>query len=296
MAAELRDASELPILVLGSGQRCGSTLVQRLLTSHPGVLIWGEHGGHLRELIAMQNVLEAWDENVGGPGRTAFSEGGHDSWMANVLPGADALVEAARAYLTALFAAPAARDGRPRWGFKEVRFGLDEAEALRRLFPGLTAVHLTRDPRDILVSLEAWETQAGWWTPEYTRIAIRDWTDITESFLAAGDKQWVLTRRYEDVTAEPERFVAEVAALLGTERERFDASVFDRRISGYAGSTRVLRTWDTLPRETRRLLDDDRVRDVAARTGYELPAGRRYRLRGLVASPFRSTNWRSRDP
>ena len=29
-----------PLLVLGAGQRCGSTLVQRLLCSHPDVMIW----------------------------------------------------------------------------------------------------------------------------------------------------------------------------------------------------------------------------------------------------------------
>ena len=33
------DPAEAPVLVFGSGQRSGSTLIQRLLTSHPGVLV-----------------------------------------------------------------------------------------------------------------------------------------------------------------------------------------------------------------------------------------------------------------
>src|SRR5919206_3702635 len=80
------NADEAPILVLGSGQRCGSTLVQRLLTSHPDIMIWGEHGGHLRDLLAMTDVLVRWDEYVSAPAREAFERGGHSSWMANLLP------------------------------------------------------------------------------------------------------------------------------------------------------------------------------------------------------------------
>jgi hypothetical protein len=263
-----------PILVLGSGQRCGSTLVQRLLTSHPRVLIWGEHGGHLSDFIAMQDVLGQWDANVGVHGRDAFAKGGFDSWIANMLPGADALAEAARAYLLALFADPAAALGRPRWGFKEVRFGFAEAEALRAVFPALTVVHVTRDPRDVLISLEAWETQRGWWTRDYTEIAVGLWTDITESFLGAGDQPWVVSRRYEDVIADPARFVGDVARLLGAAPDDFDASIFDRRIHGYDDSKRVLKTWDTLPRAVRALLGTDRARKVAADAGYDVPDAR----------------------
>src|SRR5437588_10924263 len=76
-----------PILVFASGQRCGSTLVQRLLTSHPEVMIWGEHGGHLRQLFAMTEVMRAWDAGEGEHGRAAFEHGGPQSWMASVLPG-----------------------------------------------------------------------------------------------------------------------------------------------------------------------------------------------------------------
>src|SRR3954451_24043931 len=117
------DPAEAPILVLGSGQRCGSTLVQRLLTSHEGILIWGEHGGHLRDLLTMHGTLRLWDEHVSASSRDAFEAGGYDSWMANLLPGPEPLRDAARAYMLALFAAPAAARDRPRWGFKEVRFG-----------------------------------------------------------------------------------------------------------------------------------------------------------------------------
>jgi hypothetical protein len=259
------DPADAPILVLGSGQRCGSTLVQRLLTSHPEVLIWGEHGGHLRDLLAMHEILLQWDRHVSEPARRDFRKGGYDSWMANLLPGPEALRDAARSYLRALFAAPAAAAGSPRWGFKEVRFSFADAGALRSLFPGLVVIHVTRDPRDVVVSLDGWERAGGDWSREYTQAAIRYWVDITESFLGAASQPWVLSRRYEDVIADPQPFIADAARLLDTEAERFDASVFARPIRGRGGR---LRKWTALPDDMRRLLDDDRIQAVAAAAGY----------------------------
>jgi hypothetical protein len=276
---------DAPILVLGSGQRCGSTLVQRLLTSHPGILIWGEHGGHLADFITMQNVLGQWDENVSSHGRRAFAEGGHQSWMANMLPGKEPLDEAARAYLRALFGVPAAELGRPRWGFKEVRFGYREASALKRLFPALVVIHLTRDPTDVLVSLDAWssEDQSAAWRPEWNAGAIHAWTEVTESFLDAPPEPWILSRRFEDVVAAPETFMAAVAALIESTPDQMDPTTFGRRIHGY-GTDRRLRPFAELPHEIRALIDNERVRDLAARAGYDLPPVRSRRLRRRVRS------------
>jgi hypothetical protein len=261
-----------PILVLGSGQRCGSTLVQRLLSSHPEVLIWGEHGGHLREILRVVDVMRAWDQGLAPPAREAFEHGGHQSWMANLLPGPEAVVGATRAFVRTLFAAPAASLGRPRWGFKEVRFGLEEATALRTLFPDLRVVHITRDPRAMLSSLDAWERQRGWWRREFTEQAVRDWVRINESVLDGdGAPGWVESWRYEDVLADPDRFSHAVARLLDLEPAHLDRTVFDRRISGYQEGDRPdPRPFAELPRDLRALIDDDRIRRVGAAYGYGL--------------------------
>ena len=152
-----------PILVLAAGQRCGSTLVQRLLASHPEVMIWGEHAGQLRGLLALAERLRVWAEADGARGRADFAVGAHQTFMANLMPPAEAVDAAVLAFITALFVDPALAAGRRRWGFKEVRYGLPEARGLTRIFPGCRVVHVVRDPRDVLRSLDVWERAASGW-------------------------------------------------------------------------------------------------------------------------------------
>jgi hypothetical protein len=263
-------APVVPLLVFGSGQRCGSTLVQRLLSSHPDVLVWGEHGGHLREILAAGRLLKAWDEGLGGPSREQFAERGHDGWIPNLLPEPDAVVDAARAFVERLFAAPAAAHGCGRWGFKEVRFGLPEAEMVRELYPETRVVHITRDPRPILTSLEHWERTDPWWRRQFTEIAMADWTRVNASFEGV-DLPWVRSWRLEDATADPDRFVADLAGLIAVEPGTLDRSLMERRVHGEKPEEkRDLTPFEKLPRGVRALLRDRELRRVAGAYGYEL--------------------------
>jgi Sulfotransferase family len=273
-----------PILVLASGQRCGSTLIQRLLTSHPDILVWGEHGGQIRDVLEASRSMKLWDEGVQGPVlRKEFDEDdAHQGWIANLLAGPEAFADAARAYLETVFAQPAAARGRNRWGFKEVRFGLDEANLVRDLYPGTKVVHVTRDPRKVLISLDAWERGKGFWQRAFTEESVRRWRDVNDSFLVErAGSEWVSSWRFEDVVADPGAFTDAIVRFLGIDRSDLDESVFHRPLHGYPKDPRLdLRPFDELEPDLRALLDDDGLRRVAAEYGYEPPpaVGRR-RLR-----------------
>ena len=244
-------------------------MVQRLLTSHPRILIWGEQGGHFAELLPLVDVLRAWDDNVARHGLEAFEANTHHGWLANMLPGRTSIDDAVRAYVQALFADPARARGRPCWGFKEVRLDRGHMLALQRLFPSIRVVHITRDPRDVLRSLDAWERADAFWQRDYTKIAVDSWRTVNESFLDADD-DWVLSVRYEDVVADPEAFVNRVAGLVKTDATQFDRSVFARKVRDYAGDGPAPQPWSELPEDLRALLDDDGFRAVAAAYSYDL--------------------------
>jgi hypothetical protein len=264
-----------PLLVLAAGQRCGSTLIQRLLSSHPSVLVWGEHAGELSKILAVGERLGAWSAELGETGREGYARSGHQSFMANMTPESDCVDEAVRAFIQALFAKPAAAAGRPLWGFKEVRYDLAEARALHRLFPDCRVVHIVRDPRFILRSLEVWERSDGPWTRSDTEQVVRDWTRVAASFWAvpADVPAWVLPVRYEDLVAGPMAWRTRIGEHFGLDPELLDSAVFDRRIhaTGLRGrARRDMLDWAALPASMRDLLDSDSVRAVAGHCGYDL--------------------------
>jgi hypothetical protein len=263
--------SAAPIIVLGAGHRCGSTLIQRLLSSHPDVMIWGEHYGQLHELLAIGANLRGWSDTLGRRARDMFRGDRHQSFMANLMPEAEHVDDALRVFVRRLFADPAAEIGRPIWGFKEVRYGRPEADDLARLFPGLAIIYVIRDPRDILRSLDEWE-HAGGWDRSMTEYSLACWHRIAASFLTAAPagELPMLRLRYEDVVAAPRAATAAIAGHTGLDPTRFDAEVFERRIPGGGRAQRTIRPWTDLPASLRALLASDGTREVAAAYGYHL--------------------------
>ena len=137
----------VPLLVLAAGQRCGSTLVQRLLCSHPRVMIWGEHGGQLRPILAAAERLRIWTDQDATYARDELAAWGYQGFIANLTPECPWIDDACSASVETLFAKPALELGRPIWGFKEVRYTLSHALLLLGTVPGASGdPHRPRSP------------------------------------------------------------------------------------------------------------------------------------------------------
>lgn len=265
-----------PLLVLAAGQRCGSTLVQRLLCSHPRVRIWGEHVGQLRPVLVAGQRLRRWTESSGHAGRNELADSGYQGFIANVTPERSEIDEACTSFIETLFAAPARNAGRPIWGFKEVRYGLSDVLLLRELFPRLRVVLVVRDPRAVLSSLDEWERLGGW-TRIDTEASVRNWLSVAGSFSAVATdahlRSFILLVRYEDLVPFRQAWTMSIAQHCGLDQARLDMSVFERRVhtAGMRGRRdRQLRGWAELPAELRSLLDGEELRTVASAYGYDL--------------------------
>jgi hypothetical protein len=221
-----------PIFIFASGNRCGSTLLQRLLNSNQDILIWGEQHGCLRDILPASEAFADWSFDKDDE-RDTFRLRGYDNFLPNLSPPPEHIQRATQRYVEMLFAEPAAKLGRRIWGFKEVRYPVTIALLLQDYFPGARFIHLTRSIEDCLLSLKRWEA-TGVWSRAWTLQSIENWVLVNQGFLYRGRKlNNLLSVRYEDMTAEePQAFAARVAAFLGLPPASLDAAVFRRKLNG----------------------------------------------------------------
>lgn len=264
--------TERPIFILASGQRCGSTLLQRLLNSCPNIVIWGEQHGYLNGFLREYRTLLDWESEYRSH-REIYFRDGYDNFVTNMLPEERFLKRATILHLVGLFALPATSIGKDFWGFKEVRYDAEVALFLQRCFPEARIIHLTRNVVDCFISLKHWENAPGPWNRSWTEIFLEDWKRINASFLCATHRIHNLLRiRYEDMIENPVLFVGQLAEFVGMPPEVFDVGVFNKKIhrEGPDGSVdkrpKILRS--DLCDEEMELLSQVSILDVAREYGY----------------------------
>ncbi|WP_193213675.1 sulfotransferase family protein [Luteolibacter marinus] len=256
-----------PLFILASAQRCGSTLLQRLLNSRADTLIWGEHQGVLNGFASLHKDLMAWESRFAG-NRKEFLMTGCDLFLPNMVPEDHELRSAAIAYVLNLFGVPAARLGKSRWGFKEVRYGADVLVFLKGLFPKARFIHLTRDPAACFRSMKHWELGEDDWDRAQTERSMWDWQRINCGLLEMREYiPRMMFVRFEDMVGDPAAFIERLAGFLGASPEEFDAGVFERRLDGNFGKPVADGRLD-LTADEAAFLADPAIAGVAEQLGY----------------------------
>jgi hypothetical protein len=156
-----------PIFLLGVG-RCGSTALQLQLSRIADIWIWGEHDGVLRGFLDWTRSIResrnlqqfAFSRGDADPRQLVTSHTGgdatHIAWM-NAFGRKD--VEAIERSVIETLCARNLPEGKRRWGFKEIRYGIEDdvPERLLGLYPDAKIVHTLRDPyKTIESSIFAW--------------------------------------------------------------------------------------------------------------------------------------------
>lgn len=260
----MRTAQEFaPIFVFASGWRTGSTLLQRLLCSHPEIHVWGENRGLCDALQGLYRDVLAHRQTV-ARAESDFRINGADAWIANLNPSPDRFLHATRVMLDEYLARPAEEMGRTRWGFKEVRYGFDMADFLRLMYPNARFVLLTRHPGDCLASARA--TQRTWKLLDHVGGPagfLAHWERTARSFLLARDETGALGVRFEDLTRAPEEWVARLGSFLDVSPDGFRGDVFATRRRGWTDDEPCLTEEDIAA------LADSSVWEVAREYGYD---------------------------
>jgi len=215
-------------------------------------MIWGEQDGYLERWLNELDRLKVWAENK-SPEYREFQRGGHNQFLPNISPPPPALTYAAKVHIEGLFQLPAWGLGRTIWGFKEVRYSAELAVALQVLFPNARFIHLTRDVRNVFLSLKRWELSDNW-LPEWTTEVLKRWVAINGSFDQKGrELRQLLKLKYEDMVADSEAFTRTLERFLNISPGSLDESVFNLKLDG---------THSHAPQVPLSRADEDTIRQV----------------------------------
>ncbi|MEL6535473.1 MAG: sulfotransferase [Bacteroidota bacterium] len=217
MADSFRDNFEF-IIIVGS-PRSGTTWLQYALGGHPQI---ASHGSvelrHFSHYLAP--LLAAWDEEYDNLKAERWEQGLPTLWdekqFEEFLDGFTQSV-----YQPLVEKTPGAThilDKYPGYTF--------HMDAINRVLPKVKFIHLIRDGRDVILSMQSAKQRVGFGTDNIWR-ASQEWVDHVSAARETGAKLGAahyLEIRYEDLVASPEELLTQVYDFCGVTLENADLS------------------------------------------------------------------------
>ena len=226
-----------PVIVTSPTSRCGTTLVQRLLTASSNGFVYGEEVGHQIRTVTIWliGLLRRFDQ-TGPSGDEDFARALAGT-LADWRPGLTAPVEVMRSgWIETYYQLPAALAeyscavGRPVWGFKLPGLDRDTLKALLSLMPKARVVYLIRNLADVLKSAKARRFVT---TEEEIARFCTDWANNVREIIDLAFEQRVLIVRYEDMLADREEHLGLLEQFTGV--QGLDPGVFDLKLNTFQG-------------------------------------------------------------
>jgi len=226
-----------PLVVTAPTTRCGTTLLQRVLSSaHNGFLYGEEVGGNLKImahwLLGVMRRLER-DHATRDEEFNAALEGNLAAWRPGLGAPSDVTLKSA---LETFYQIPtsladhARAINRPIWGFKYPGYDHDTLRALLVLMPGTRIIYLVRNPLDALRSAKARRFVVSL---EEVRAFCETWTLRVSEIQAFRTDPRVLVLPYEDLVGEKAAQMARIEAFTGL--LSLDERAFDLKVNTYRG-------------------------------------------------------------
>jgi len=203
-----------PVFIVGC-PRSGTTLLRRLLERHPALAICGETQFHLLVYVRRKAF-----GNLENPAKRAhlireylasrpMRESGLDTSELR-----DRLAREATSYqalFTSILSYYADSQNKPRCGEKTALHALF-LETLREWFPGALILHMVRDPRAVVASL-----QGAPWASSSVVTNTRKWIKLNQAARQFHDQPGYLEVRYEALVQSPAGELQKICSFLGEE-------------------------------------------------------------------------------
>ena len=209
-------------------QRSGTTWLQRYFTAASDIFVWGESHLLIEGLLqAYHRWPDAHLSHWGVEEAVRNADLAASNYFPNLAPEKERVLKALRRAILEIYPDPASVQ-RKRWGWKEVRYGPEEIDFVRLLFPDIRIIFVTRNPYDAVRSIRrmGWIDKNKYFT---TDGLARKWTDRTGYYreFARDPANNAFFIRYEDVRDQLDRLDA--FAGVG-ERSPNAMSVLEKRL------------------------------------------------------------------
>lgn len=227
-----------PIVISSPSSRCGTTLVQRLLTASDNGFIYGEEiGQQIHVLTGWLTGQLRFVERTGQAMDAEFEQalaGTLKDWRPGLMPPSSVML---KAWTETYYQLPttlmhhAQSIGRPIWGFKRPSFARETLRGFLSFMPQAKVVYVFRNPLDAAKSAKARRFVT---TTREIAAFCAEWAKNMGEIAELAQDDRVLFLKYEDLI---ERRLEHVQLLeLFTGIENIDPRTFDLKVNTYEGA------------------------------------------------------------
>lgn len=229
-------SNDTPIFITSPVQRCGTTLIQRLLSSSSNTLIFGESIAN--DLHIFGSLYQNKQLMIGGAHNAWRDQqlkevlaGEVNAWIPDLLPEREAYLENYKKALlnfTNFLASYVKEQGRTQWGCKLPAWPIPQLDYLLGQIPGAKLIYIHRDLEECVISARTinmcLEEQG---TQQFRQMYAFQQAEAERRL----KKENVLWIDYQELVNEPAGVLAKLEQFTGA--KNIDASVMEHKIGNY---------------------------------------------------------------
>lgn len=223
-----------PLFIWAPTTRCGTTLLQRLITSSDELIVYGEFEYYAMDLINIFTQLTRLkDDGQFDEDRKRYADGELDFWCPHLKPDTEQLQQSVAEHfyrITTIYENTAREDGFERWGLKNPHFPEESLEPLRMLLPRSKHLFIIRNPYDVAESQKG----RGWISSiDELRETARNWNQNVQGILnqySNDDRSLIIS--FNDLIEDQSETVERLEQYLDI--EGIDQSVFKMKVNNWA--------------------------------------------------------------
>jgi hypothetical protein len=225
--------SEEPVFIWSPSQRCGTGLLQRLITSSKEILVFGEDRFFTDNLPDLMMEHAEHDEQI-QESTNKLASGDLSGWFPSALPKCEDYLDAlagAFQLIVNVYQKSSGEFGYARWGTKLPYAASGQIRAIRTLLPDSMHVFIYRNIFDVMRSIKARKWVES---KEDFRVACNNWfNSVCQNIDIHGNREWFHVVSYDELIDNPKIESEKIQKFLGL--NDLDLGVFDHKVNTFQG-------------------------------------------------------------